>query len=222
MTNSTSNLHILILSGGNSSRMGNDKSELTLEGKSLLTRSLETANELSPKQVMVSSNKHLKLNNAQVVADNFKALGPLSGIEAALKFIQQNMEIANNELLLVLPVDMPLVNGLLLKQLLDAASQQVQQANTSNVWCFEGYPMPLLLKVSRELYQQVFRELQAHTQGKPSQLSVQGLIKRLDLYKVSLELSNLELFINCNTPEDWAKVKLMIQRTPLNNERSQN
>jgi molybdenum cofactor guanylyltransferase len=216
MTNSTGKLHCLILSGGKSSRMGSDKSELTLKGETLLTRTLQTVQALQPTQLLISSNNsaqqnNARHNNAQCLADNFKDLGPLAGIEAAIKFIQEHTIIDENDLLMIVPVDMPLLQTSTLKLLINHAIQQKLQRPTNSAWCFDGYPMPLLLTLSSNLYEQVFAQLHAHTQGEQSNLSVQGLLKRLDLYKVSLEPVNREQFINCNTPEDWAKVNLMTQ-----------
>jgi molybdopterin-guanine dinucleotide biosynthesis protein A len=102
-----------VLAGGRSSRMGEDKAFLELDGKTLLARMLELASSVAP-EVSVVGQKEKFAAYGPVVEDLFPDRGPLAGIHAALGASQ-------TELNLVLAVDMPFLTTSLLQHLLDVA-----------------------------------------------------------------------------------------------------
>jgi molybdopterin-guanine dinucleotide biosynthesis protein A len=104
-----------ILAGGKSSRMGQDKAFLELEGETLLARAMALATTAASEVRLVGDAQKL-LPFGRVVEDVFPERGPLGGIHAAL---------ANSaaDLNLVLAVDLPFVEPRFLAYLLSAASQ---------------------------------------------------------------------------------------------------
>lgn len=84
----------IILAGGRSSRMGQDKALLQLHGKTMLQHTCDVAIAAGCHQVLISRNAD------GYIQDEVANRGPLAGIAAALKQ-------ANNKFCLVLPVDMP-------------------------------------------------------------------------------------------------------------------
>ena len=97
--------------------MGTDKAMLAIGGRTLLDRSVATL-ALVCDEVVVVTRADQSLpdlpSSARVVVDRVADAGPLAGIEAAL-------QACGSELLVVVPVDMPLVGTDLLRLLVDAA-----------------------------------------------------------------------------------------------------
>jgi len=77
-------IHSLILIGGKSSRMGQDKAQLTLDSQSLLDRSIATLSEITPEQVHLSiSYEDSRSYSLPTIADLEPSPGPLGGLAAA-------------------------------------------------------------------------------------------------------------------------------------------
>lgn len=102
---------IIILAGGKSSRMGEDKGLMPLFGRAMISYVIDKALEVSPNIVIVSDNPNYKKFDFPVVKDVYKEKGPLGGIYSGLI----NSEREKN---LVLSCDIPYVKSGLLKYLL--------------------------------------------------------------------------------------------------------
>jgi molybdopterin-guanine dinucleotide biosynthesis protein A len=103
-----------ILAGGKSTRMGTDKAFVTLDGRTLLARSLELARSVAT-DVHIVGDPAKFAAFAPVVEDVFRDCGPLGGIHAALRASQ-------TDLILILAVDVPFVTPALLQYLIKRAS----------------------------------------------------------------------------------------------------
>ncbi|HEY1490194.1 MAG TPA: molybdenum cofactor guanylyltransferase, partial [Verrucomicrobiae bacterium] len=92
----------VILAGGRSQRMGQDKAWLPVDGKPLIARQIELARTLGAEEVFISGRSEVDYRslNCHVLQDRVPDAGPLAGIESALAAI-------STLLLLVLAVDMP-------------------------------------------------------------------------------------------------------------------
>ncbi len=112
------NFSAVILAGGKSSRMGQDKAWLQIDGESLLARQIRLAREVGAGEVLISGRMDTNYSTlgCQVLHDRFVDAGPLAGIECALA-------MTLSSLLLVLAVDMPKINAQLLRQLLSQCSE---------------------------------------------------------------------------------------------------
>ncbi len=95
-------LSAVILAGGESSRMGQDKAWLELEGQPLITRALNTGRESGITEIFISGRAggDYSALRCPVLFDRESGLGPLSGIERAL-------DATHASLMLVLAVDLP-------------------------------------------------------------------------------------------------------------------
>jgi molybdopterin-guanine dinucleotide biosynthesis protein A len=102
-----------ILAGGKSTRMGSDKALVTIAGRSLLARALETVGSVT-KVVAIVGGREKFSSFASVVEDVFPGCGPLSGIHAALRASQCDLN-------LIVAVDMPFVSAALCEFLLARA-----------------------------------------------------------------------------------------------------
>jgi molybdopterin-guanine dinucleotide biosynthesis protein A len=107
----------VILAGGRSERMGQDKAWLIADGKPLIARQVELARELGAAEVFISGRAGTDYDSlgCRVVHDRHTNVGPLAGIESALT-------VSSTALLLVLAVDMPHMTASPLQTLLVCCS----------------------------------------------------------------------------------------------------
>jgi molybdopterin-guanine dinucleotide biosynthesis protein A len=119
-----------ILAGGKSTRMGADKAFVTLDGRTLLARTVELARSVTP-DVRVVGDPAKFAGFGPVVEDVFRGCGPLGGIHAALR-------VSNTELNLILAVDVPFVSLALLQYLIrrgrDSASATITVVRAGGGW----------------------------------------------------------------------------------------
>jgi molybdopterin-guanine dinucleotide biosynthesis protein A len=103
----------VVLAGGRSERMGQDKGWLRLEGQSLLGRQIALARAAGADEVFISGRAGVDYSAFAhpVLVDVWPGCGPLGGIERALA-------TARHGLVLVLAVDMPYLEVTLLAKLL--------------------------------------------------------------------------------------------------------
>jgi molybdopterin-guanine dinucleotide biosynthesis protein A len=102
----------VLLAGGESRRMGQDKPTLVFDGKPLWQRQLELLRKLHSHEIFVSAriDPGWRPMDVQFVPDQFPSRGPLSGLAATLPRIQTDH-------LLALAIDMPLMTEELLHSL---------------------------------------------------------------------------------------------------------
>jgi molybdopterin-guanine dinucleotide biosynthesis protein A len=92
----------VLLAGGESKRMGQDKALIAIRGKPLWLRQLDLLRRLHPSEILVSARTDPEWRPREIhyIEDAQPSRGPLSGIAACLARIQ-------TEHLFVLAVDMP-------------------------------------------------------------------------------------------------------------------
>ncbi len=103
----------VVLSGGQSRRMGRNKAWIEFGGGPLIARQLATLRTLGPVEVLISGPAGCGYESLgeRVIPDAFPGSGPLAGIERALA-------LAASPLVLVVAVDMPLMTAACLRHLL--------------------------------------------------------------------------------------------------------
>lgn len=183
-----------ILAGGASSRMGTDKSRLTIDGQSFMERIAQTLSEVTSKVTVVGQEcNDLKLES---VADVHPKWGALGGLQTALSVCQ-------TEWALVVACDLPFVTSELCKRLMALresfdAVVPVQQ---------DSRPQPLcaLYKIEPCLVQAT--QLIAAGQRRPLDL-IQGVNTRWVEFSEVKDLRNADkFFVNINTPEDYYEIR---------------
>ena len=75
----------IILSGGQSTRMGTDKALIQFNGKTLLENAIEICKPVCHEIIISSNNPDHETFGYQVVPDEIKNCGPISGIYSCLK-----------------------------------------------------------------------------------------------------------------------------------------
>lgn len=172
----------VVLAGGASSRMGQDKALLQLGGSSLLQRALAQLERAGCQPFAVSRD-----GVGGRLRDRPGVAGPLAGIAGAID------ELRRFEVLLLLPVDMPLLPDGALRQLRTALSDECPYLGFANSL------FPLALRND----QQLAETLNQLVSGEPRQASIQGLLQALGAVLLPVVEQWQPRFSNCNTPAQW-------------------
>lgn len=176
----------ILLAGGKSTRMGEDKALLSIEDKRLVDFMAEKLEAATTQPVLLSGN----IDGFNSVADNYKDAGPLAGIEASFKVLSDNIDY-----LLVCPVDMPNISVELLKNL-------IKEAKTSEkkVLIYKEFLFPLIIPKKTYFYDKICNCLNKETSR---ERSIRAFIKSVDVENINIIDTPKSYFLNTNTPSQW-------------------
>ena len=178
---------MIVLAGGRSRRMGRDKADLMLEGRSFLMHQIEKGRALGIRDILISGYRGEDCPYP-VIPDTVQQQGPLGGIEAC-------MRRARHGKCLVVTVDTPLAPKELLGELIDAALRSPAPAV---VLCHGGWVEPLLSVWDTALLPRIGESLAREERGVFRLLREAG-------YEVFRTEGDARLS-NINTPEDYARL----------------
>jgi molybdopterin-guanine dinucleotide biosynthesis protein A len=108
----------IVLAGGSSSRMGEDKSLLKLNRKSLVEYSIDALKPLCDKVIISSNNLIYDFTGCEVWPDELPEQAPIIGIYSCLKRSETEINI-------FLSCDMPLMSSLMIRYLLTKSADFV-------------------------------------------------------------------------------------------------
>ncbi|MCW4003237.1 MAG: molybdenum cofactor guanylyltransferase [Candidatus Bathyarchaeota archaeon] len=199
----------VILAGGSSSRLNDDKGIVALAGKPLLTYVVNSVEGLVDETVIVTSSKeranaYAKLassSNVRFAVDEYDSKGPLIGALTGFKSV-------NGEYTLLLPVDTPFVSREVLSLLFELCIGKVAAVPrwTSN----EIEPLHAVYRTKEALK----AAEEAFVQG---EVDMQAMVNRLRgvRYISTLVIEQLDpdlrTFFNVNTALDLKKAATMIK-----------
>lgn len=105
-------MHIgcVILAGGKSSRMGQDKAMLTLNGKTFMDYICETCAEFEEKLIARGNQKEISQKDWRTISDIYMERGPIGGLHSALSVCQ-------SDALFCISCDSPFVTSSLVEKL---------------------------------------------------------------------------------------------------------
>ncbi|WP_115718552.1 molybdenum cofactor guanylyltransferase [Gallaecimonas mangrovi] len=168
----------LVLAGGKSSRMQQDKALLDFHGVTLLEHTQRQLFDAGCHAIMISRNQD------GCIKDMVANAGPLGGIHAALHHAR------DDDALLVMPVDMPFVSIELLQTLIETGFDSERPCY------FDDCYLPLYLPVSDKARRFLDKLLASDGQGR-----VRQLLNYLDA--IVLPIADRTPLRNLNTPADW-------------------
>jgi molybdopterin-guanine dinucleotide biosynthesis protein A len=178
----------LILAGGESRRMGQDKGSVIWRGMSLIEHAYQTFSTLCEEIIVSSNNPDLTFRFGKIVPDNFTGIGPIAGLEAGLK-------VASYPLVLVMSCDTPLVPAAMFSHLLEKHGDYDISLAAHN-----GINEPMIGLYSKSVYP-VIREEINKGQNKPPAIIKQTKWQEVDIHK-GLNFFQPDMFRNLNSPED--------------------
>ncbi len=168
-----------VLAGGSSSRMGVDKAQLQLNGKTLLEHMREILRQAGLPQIYISHPEH--------ISDRIAGYGPLSGVHSLMVNLPTHYEHV-----IIVPVDMPGLTSLVISKLIDAS-------DTAQLVRYRMHKMPFRLRVERRW--QKLAESMLRQQDEVALGSFQSKIPTLELDMETAD--NHNCFSNINSPKDW-------------------
>lgn len=175
----------IVLAGGLSIRMGQDKAQLRLEQHTLLARAVFLLERLALDRVFVSGN----YPGYSCISDIHQQLGPLAGLHACV-----NALYGRYDALFILPVDMPLLTAsqchCLLQQFIAYPQGVFYQDST----------FPILLPLNASLKNYLTEIL---TTDEKKQRSLFRLLQKLKVQAIRYPQAQAFRFQNSNTPEQW-------------------
>jgi len=176
-------LTAIILAGGKSSRMGQDKGLIFYHEKRLVEYAVSACKELTSKILISTNNSEYSFLPYKLIPDNYKNLGPIGGIHAALK-------VSSTEDNLFCPCDMPGISSVILQKIVAESKGKMATVAADSqgkvfpvLGCYKKSALPLI-----------------EAQIKKGDYKLQHLLKELNAKKVAVE--NAQALSNMNFPED--------------------
>lgn len=175
----------VILAGGKSSRMGQDKALLSFQGMSFIDRNIALLQSINCTEICISGDIHIP--NINSIPDVKTHNGPVVGIYSMLLYAFQKYDY-----LIILPIDMPLLQPELLEKLMINCIE-------SDLSYYDKYYFPLCIKLS-ERTKNILSEIIHDTP------SIKNMISKLNSYKLLVPKQQKRLFFNVNNPKEFKKL----------------
>lgn len=202
----------LVLAGGQSRRMGQDKALMRYQGRTLIDNASLLLQSASCDKVLISRNAPGFLN------DKIEDAGPLSGVHAVLDALSQSDNHNGNPCeLLVLPVDMPQMTPELLRILVSRGREAEKACYVEKR--FLPFYLPVTQKTKALLANYLVEQSKRRVVGFLEILNAVSL-KEGDLKKTARKdesdnkkrLANMSNedgveWLNVNTPGEWPHEK---------------
>ncbi len=174
----------IILAGGQSSRMGQDKALMEIDGIPMIQRIASVLKEFTDEIIIASNNTIHHQYGDSGISDNFPHAGPMAGIETGL-------QIARNNSSIVVSCDTPFITATILESLVAEKDHDAIIARCN------GRIHPLV-----GIYRDSSLEtIQSHLSTK--RLKMQDLLHSLNTKFIDFPNSMEEAFNNINTKEEW-------------------
>ncbi len=101
----------IILAGGKSSRMGQDKAMMRIGDKTLIERVYDIINNFTSEIIISSNTDNYDFLKCKIIPDIYKNIGPISGIHASLKNAKYDRNI-------IISCDTPFVSKYIIAELI--------------------------------------------------------------------------------------------------------
>jgi len=184
-------MHAYIIAGGKSKRMGFDKRTLTIDGKTLLERTINILTTVfGEKPVLVGDNlSEVNKSSLRVINDYKPGCGPMGGILAAL-------EDNEKEWTYVLASDLPSIQASDIQNLIDYEDSESDIVSVGVNNRFE----PLIAKYRKKNIP--FWKKQLHD----GEYSIQKSLNQIK-HRVIDPVSSQDAVCNLNRPSDFERFK---------------
>jgi molybdopterin-guanine dinucleotide biosynthesis protein A len=196
------NISGVILAGGANNRFkGKTKAKIVLEGKTIISRIVDTISEVFSEIIIVTNtpDKFKEFSNYILTGDHFLNAGPLCGIHAALK-------ISSREAIFVFAGDMPLLNKELIVRQIDYYNNTKCDILVPEIAEYSE-PLHAIYNIS------VLKRLEEYLSGDHN-FAVREFIRQVDSAYMQLENSEYirNSFTNINSPSDILLVEKLLRK----------
>jgi len=195
-----------ILVGGQSSRMGSDKSQLVFGQQTGVERIAAALRPLTARVRLVGSHVQAEASGLENVADTHERWGALGGICAALGACQSEWAV-------VVACDLPLVSS----DLFDRLCHFTQQSDPETLDAIvpiqaDERPLPLSAVYRRGTCSEVAKNLIAEGEHKPRALLAKVRTRWVEFRELADLPGSEHFFLNVNTPDDYERAKQALDR----------
>lgn len=182
----------IILAGGKSSRMGQDKASMILGGKTVIQHVIDNLSTVF-NEIFISGNHSNYPISKGIIKDVTTQKGPMGGIRSALEFCQEDIFVCS--------CDMPFVSSDLIKNIL-----QKKVENRINVVRFGEKIYPVLgiypLTVLRELKETIENE----------NLRMTSFLEQQNAHYIDYDEGFENQLLNINTPENFRNAEIIFNK----------
>ncbi len=190
-----SDLNGLILTGGKSSRMGEDKSLIEYHSKPQSQHLYELVKEFLPNTYLSVREGQQFDYNGDVIQDQLSTKGPINGILSAMKLYP-------NKAWLVLACDLPLISKKTIKQLVEA--RDPSKLATAFATEKTGLPEPLVAIWEYAALEPLNHHHLVEEKNCPRKFLLNNEIK------IITPQDDLELY-NANNPDEYKEAKAFLK-----------
>lgn len=184
----------IILAGGKSSRMGQDKGLMLFNGQSFIDHTVQIVKEVCDNVIIIANQKGYERLSIPVYADIIKDKGPAAGIYTGLHYSKTQYN-------LVVGCDMPFLSSEFLGYLLS----QIDEKADAIVPEYDNRSQPLCAVYSKSCLSQFEQSIQN------GQLKMKEIITQLNAKHVVIdktkEFYSSNLFTNVNTQDDLETIQ---------------
>ena len=191
----TANCALLILAGGASRRMQQDKATLRLKNSiSLLEYQISRFKDYFPTIVVSCQHKFALAPNICQIPDIFndQYLGPVAAIISSIIYLSQKLPDIDSSI--IIPVDMPYLD---IENLTDLASAAKEISH------YDNSPLPLFLKLNSDIINFAKKTVVSMTEGE--NYSLHRFLAEIGKNKRIIASPPDPALANLNYPEQWEK-----------------
>ncbi|MEN8120726.1 MAG: molybdenum cofactor guanylyltransferase [Bacteroidota bacterium] len=183
----------IILCGGKSSRMGQNKALLEINGKYIISYAIEMLQPFCDEIIISTNTKELDFLGHKTVKDIYDNIGPISGIFSALLKSKNNKNV-------ILSCDTPFINSLLITEMFSYLHD-----HDIVIPEFKGYLQPMTGVFKKDALPVISHEIQNGNYIPPR------IFEKCNLKKFRIDERSMfyheHLFFNVNSPEDYSKAQ---------------
>ncbi len=189
-------LSVVLLAGGYSRRMGQDKALLPWRGRTLIEYLVSQLKAISDDVLVITGAeiRYRELLDVPVFADAIKDVGPMGGLYTGLTHARYDYS-------LVAACDMPLLS----RAVIDLLKEELDGSAWAIVPQIANYRIPTLAIYHKKSLS-VIEQLLAHGRTSPQELLDAIPTKIISEQKLRQLDPTLRSFFNLNTKEDWEEL----------------
>lgn len=200
-----SDVTCVLLSGGKSTRMGENKALMKLGNKSVIERIVDIVKPLFDKIILVANTpEEYRFLRLPVYEDIYRYRGPLAGIHSGLKH-------SETEKIFVISCDIPLMSRKMIRYIVEFPTKKpVTICNAA------GYIQPLAGVYSKKIYEDIDKYLNRFDKENSGSEESKNKVCRMHAFLDQLDIEMLnpesepfysdDLFFNMNRPEDYKSI----------------
>lgn len=191
-----------ILAGGASSRMGTDKAQLSLGGRTFVARIAEALRAIATEISIVGARPEDDEPRLPIVADVYRDCGALGGLHAAIRACRAPWAA-------VVSCDLPFVTGELFARLGDLRTPDADAVAPLQP---DGRAQPLCALYSTARCMERVERLLTDGERRPRVLLREARTRWVEPAELA-DLRDAELFfLNVNTPQDYARARELLNK----------